>query len=165
MAASSFSSVSLLAFFFFFFFSSSSLLTASSAEAAPTTTHVVGESSGWTIPNHSSDYSRWASSRTFYVGDVLGETQHNTTQHNKKSICSLRIALLLLFRSLWISFCFLCVSSVRTCLLHTLLLLILFVFSALQMYVFYCTPHYFCSPSFSSSFPSSSSSLTCLRIL
>ncbi|GAB2232537.1 hypothetical protein Droror1_Dr00011576, partial [Drosera rotundifolia] len=35
------------------------------------TVHVVGGSTGWSIPSSSSFYSTWAASQTFRVGDVL----------------------------------------------------------------------------------------------
>lgn len=39
---------------------------------AEATTHVVGGSTGWTIPPNSSFYSAWASSQNIAVGDTLG---------------------------------------------------------------------------------------------
>ncbi|XP_074575704.1 mavicyanin-like [Curcuma longa] len=35
------------------------------------TTHTVGGNSGWTIPSGANDYSDWASTQTFAVGDTL----------------------------------------------------------------------------------------------
>ncbi|KAJ0977764.1 hypothetical protein J5N97_013238 [Dioscorea zingiberensis] len=35
------------------------------------TTHVVGGSTGWTIPPNNTFYPDWASSQTFLVGDIL----------------------------------------------------------------------------------------------
>ncbi|XP_068652037.1 mavicyanin-like [Aristolochia californica] len=40
--------------------------------SAAATTHVVGDGTGWTIPNGGAQfYSNWASSQTFRVGDTL----------------------------------------------------------------------------------------------
>nr|GMC84620.1 Cucumber peeling cupredoxin [Ipomoea batatas] len=49
-----------------------SMLHGSSAQ----TTHVVGDTTGWTIPTNggASTYSTWASRNTFTVGDILGGT-------------------------------------------------------------------------------------------
>lgn len=39
------------------------------------TSHTVGDALGWTIPpNGASDYSNWATGKTFAVGDILGIT-------------------------------------------------------------------------------------------
>lgn len=38
------------------------------------TRHVVGDTTGWTIPtNGASFYTNWASNKTFTVGDTLGK--------------------------------------------------------------------------------------------
>jgi len=56
--------------------------------ALPTlaTVHTVGDKSGWTI---GSDYSTWASDKTFSVGDSLGKSINlsflNTTQQQEES--------------------------------------------------------------------------------
>jgi len=41
------------------------------------TRHVVGDTTGWTIPaNRASFYTNWASNKTFTVGDTLGKKQY-----------------------------------------------------------------------------------------
>ena len=45
--------------------------TVSMTEAA--TNHVVGGTTGWTIPSSASLYSQWAAGRAFAVGDTLCE--------------------------------------------------------------------------------------------
>ncbi|KAK1282374.1 hypothetical protein QJS10_CPB22g01103 [Acorus calamus] len=50
-----------------------------SAASVSLGTHVVGGSTGWTIPSDSKTYTNWAAGQTFRVGDslLLTATFHN----------------------------------------------------------------------------------------
>ncbi|XP_028779188.1 cucumber peeling cupredoxin-like isoform X2 [Neltuma alba] len=39
--------------------------------AAAQTVHVVGDTTGWTVPSDANFYATWASSKTFHLNDVL----------------------------------------------------------------------------------------------
>ncbi|KAL9265290.1 Umecyanin-like protein, partial [Drosera capensis] len=49
------------------------------------TVHVVGGSTGWTVPSSSSFYSTWAASQTFRAGDVL-EFNFTTGSHSVATV-------------------------------------------------------------------------------